>query len=122
MGAIVDYTRAIELQPDDAALLNSLCRAYALQQQAEQALPYCERAVQIDPQPGYRDSRAIAYALLGRYDAAIEDFQAFIEWLEQHPDAESLALRAQRQEWVNVLQAGQNPFTPEVLAELRTEN
>ena len=72
----------------------SLCWTYALQQQAEQALPYCERAVKIDPQSVYRNTRGLAYALLGRYDAAIEDFQAYIEWLEQQPGAGSQAVLA----------------------------
>ena len=100
-GAIADYTKAGELAPDDAAPLNSLCWTYALEQQAEQALPYCERAVELDPHPNYRDSRGIVYALLGRYDAAIADFQIIIDWLEQQPGAENQAMLAQRKEWVD---------------------
>ena len=118
-GAIADYTKAIELKPDLAALLNSLCWIYALQRQADQALPYCERAVKTDPQPQYLDSRALVYALLGNYPAAINDFQTVIDWAEQHPGAVSPAILARRKGWVEALRANQNPFTPEVLAEFR---
>ena len=84
-------------------------------------MPYCERAVRTDPRPPYRDSRALAYALLGNYPAAIDDFQMFIDWGEQHPGAVSQATLTRRKGWVVALRANQNPFTPEVLAELSRE-
>jgi len=82
-------------------------------------LPYCDRLIALDPQPLYRDSRGLAYALAGDYPAAMADFQAFIDWLASQPDPTAQTTLAQRQRWVEALQAGENPLTPAVLDELR---
>jgi hypothetical protein len=47
------------------------------------------------------------------------DFQAFIDWLASQPDPTAQTTLAQRQRWVEALQAGENPLTPAVLDELR---
>jgi hypothetical protein len=52
-------------------------------------------------------------SLTGDTQGAIADFKSFIESTSDE-DA-----KAQRQGWVNALQKGENPFTPEVLEELR---
>jgi len=39
----------------------------------------------------------------------IEDFQAFVDWTDNEE------AKAERQSWIKALQAGENPFTPEVL-------
>ena len=113
--------KALDLRPDYGNALNILCWGYALEQQPEQALPYCQQAIEIDPQPIFLDSRALVYALLGDYPAAIADFQAYIAWLEQQPGDDRQHALARRQAWIDKLEAGENPFTPTVLSELRHE-
>jgi regulator of sirC expression with transglutaminase-like and TPR domain len=69
--------------------------------------------VKLAPNNAYiRDSRGLARALTGNFKGAIEDFQVFIESTD---DAD---VKAQRESWVKDLQAGNNPFTPEVLENL----
>jgi tetratricopeptide (TPR) repeat protein/transcriptional regulator with XRE-family HTH domain len=114
-----DLQAALALRPNHAETLNQLCRNYALDQLPEAALPYCDRLIALDPQPLYRDSRGLAYALAGDYPAAMADFQAFIDWLASQPDPTAQTTLAQRQRWVEALQAGENPLTPAVLGELR---
>jgi hypothetical protein len=55
-------------------------------------------------------------ALTGNFAGAIEDFQAFVDATDDE-DA-----KAQRQQWIEALQNGENPLTPEVLEQLRIEN
>ncbi len=115
--------KALELRPGYGIAFNSLCWGYATEQQPEVAMPYCEQAAQTEPAKAtFKDSRGLAYALLGDYPAAIADFKAYIDWLETEQPGntweEELALR---QEWVNLLEEGENPFTPEVLVKLRED-
>jgi hypothetical protein len=63
----------------------------------------------------YRYSRGLARTLTGNIAGAIEDFQAFVEWTTDEK------AKAQRQQWIEALQKGENPFTPEVLKQLRTQ-
>ncbi len=117
-----DLEAALALRPDYATVLNMLCWGYAVEQEPEQALPYCQQAVAAaDPQPTFLDSRGLAYALLGDYPAAIADFQAYVAWLEQQPGDDWQEALARRRAWIDMLTAGQNPFTPQLLAELRHE-
>jgi WD40 repeat protein len=97
----------------DPNFLNGLCWYGSLQGHATQVLEYCEQAVDLAPSdPNIRDSRGLARSLTGDYSGAIEDFQFFAD---NYADAE---LTRQRQQWILDLQAGRNPFTPEVLEEL----
>ncbi len=66
---------------------------------------------------GKCDSRGLARALTGDIEGAIEDFQAFVEWADNRTEYEKR--KAQRQQWIKALQAGENPFTPELFKELR---
>ncbi len=76
----------------------------------------CDQAVAPDRMHGdRRDSRGLARARTGDFEGAIEDFQAFMEWTD---DDEA---RAQRRKWIYTLNAGDDPFTPEVLEQLRSE-
>lgn len=123
--AIDDYRQALALgleAADAAGARNNICWFYALDGQAEIALPFCEQAVAASPAASYLDSRGLAYALLGRSDDAIADFEAaLVEWTaSESPQLQVIA--AQRQEWVDALRAGEDPITPQVLADLRAED
>jgi tetratricopeptide (TPR) repeat protein len=122
-GAVADYSQALEVTPDDPDTVNNLCWTYILLAQADRGLEYCEQAVKLaapDDVPGSRDSRALAYALLGRYSEALADFEAFVVWAEQYPEDYADVL-ARRREWIEVLKRGVNPITPEVLKDLQAE-
>jgi hypothetical protein len=88
---------------------------------AAEVLDACEQAVTFAPDYGnYRDSRGLARALTENFTSAIEDFQVFVEWINVKWAIGEKA-KAQRQQWITVLQKGENPFTPEVLEQLRQE-
>ncbi|TVR10367.1 MAG: hypothetical protein EA395_09005 [Phormidium sp. GEM2.Bin31] len=89
---------------------NLLCWYGSLWNQAEAVISACNRAVEMKPDNvEIRDSRGLARALLGDYEGAIDDFQAFV----QETDHEGR--RFQRQNWIEMLRADENPFTPSVL-------
>ena len=72
------------------------------------------QAVALVPDNGdVRDSRGLARALTGDVAGAIDDFEAFVAWTQNDRD------RAQRQDWIAALRAGENPFTAEELRSLR---
>ncbi|WP_017711121.1 tetratricopeptide repeat protein [Prochlorothrix hollandica] len=115
--ALGDYQKVLEFYPDNLEILNKICWAGSLAGQAAQYLPMCEKAVTLsNGDPLIRDSRGLARALTGDTPGAIADFQAYID----SPDAPP-ALKAKRQAWIRALQAGLNPFTPQLLQDLRTE-
>jgi tetratricopeptide (TPR) repeat protein len=123
--AIEDYLAAIELtglelDDVDPDILNNLCWDYALTMQPELGLPYCEKAVELGPDAAhFVDSRGLTYALLGDLPAAIADFQVVVDDLAGSSDPYLQTIRTKREKWISALQAGQNPFTPKVLNELR---
>jgi hypothetical protein len=85
-----------------------------------------ELAVEED-QPFAVDSRGLNRALNGNYDGAIEDFQFFVDQLQDiEPDNEAQANAlakaiAKRKTWIVSLEAGENPFDEETLEALRNE-
>lgn len=118
-----DLNRALELRPAYGSALNLLCWGYALEQQAETALPYCQQAVAAAPdEPLFQDSRGIAYALLGDYPAAQADFEQYASWLASRQPGEMWQRDLmRRREWIAALKRGDNPFTADLLATLRRE-
>ncbi|MEB3213759.1 MAG: hypothetical protein VKL39_20595, partial [Leptolyngbyaceae bacterium] len=115
--AIQTYKDAQALNPSfevKAFDWDFLCRESSLRGGAQQVLDACEKAVSLSPKDeSFIDSRGLARALAGNIEGAIADFQYFIEWTT---DEEA---RSQRQEWIDALEAGENPFTPEVLESLQ---
>lgn len=99
---------------------NSICWFGSLWNQGEEVLEICELAVQMDEtNGGIRDSRGLARALSGDLRGAIEDFTYFIDWYSQYdPDSSDITLR---REWIQALEAGNNPFDAATLEELRQE-
>ncbi|MCB8945893.1 MAG: tetratricopeptide repeat protein [Ardenticatenaceae bacterium] len=119
--AIVDYETAVAIRADDPSVLNNLCWDYAITEQPELALPYCEQSIALEPDPSSLDSRGLAYGLMGDYEAAIADFEAVVADLADVLDPELAAIRDQRAGWIEKMQNNQNPFTAAVMAELRGE-
>ncbi len=113
------YAQAQTLDPTleiSAGYWNNLCWFGSVYGYAAEVMDACERAVELAPESGgRRDSRGLARALTGDIEGAIEDFKFFVEWTNNEK------AKAQRQQWVKALQAGENPFTPELLEELRGE-
>ena len=126
-GAIREALAAIETaQASDSNLeiaadsWNSLCWDGSLAGFASDVMAACERAVALEPDDGQiRDSRGVARALTGDYPGAINDFQRFLEWGSKNGQSEE-SIR-QRQEWIRMLQANQNPFNEELLKLLRDQ-
>jgi len=92
-----------------------LCRYGSLNRYAKEVMFACKNAVKLAPNDlSIRDSRGVARALIGDKIGAIEDLQAYVN----SPDI-SKENKAKRQGWIKVLKAGKDPFTDEVLQELR---
>ena len=97
-----------------AGTWNQLCWYGGLWDRAADVLFACERAIELTPNHGgRRDSRGLVRALLGDTEGAIEDFEFFVKSTEDE------RARERREVWIEALRVGTNPFTPEVLAELR---
>ena len=102
------------IQLENVEILRSLCWYGGIYGYATDVLEYCEQAVALAPDDAdLRDDRGIVRALTGNTEGAISDFQYYMEnstnpWVE-------------RQQWIVDLEAGKNPFTPEVLNALKEE-
>ncbi len=112
--AIAELEKAHQLAPDSPGVNNALCWTYALMQQPQKAMPYCDKAVTLDPSGASHDSRGVARAQAGDYAGAIADFQYFLDHF-QSPDPSDVALR---RAWIKTLEAGRNPFDAETLRRL----
>ncbi|MBW4497132.1 MAG: hypothetical protein KME26_29545 [Oscillatoria princeps RMCB-10] len=126
--AIAAYAQAQKLDPNFeiyAESWNTLCRYGSLHRHAKDVMFACEKAVALAPyNERYRDSRGIARALTGNPKGAIEDFQAYIAWIDNLPSGSKdfyKKEKSQRQRWVDALKAGNNPFTDEELKRLLEE-
>jgi len=119
--AISNYLAAVSLGEKDGKVLNLICWDLGITGRPEEALPYCEQAVDADKSSASRDSRGLVYVQLGKFQDAIKDFHAVVDELKDSNDPDLQAIASGRQEWIQSLEAGLNPFTPEVLAKLRNE-
>ncbi|NEQ36876.1 MAG: hypothetical protein F6K40_11540 [Okeania sp. SIO3I5] len=114
--AIASYQEAEKIDPTQISACNwdYLCWYGSLYKQAADVMFACEKAVALSPKDGgIIDSRGLARALTGDIEGALADFQVFVEWTDDEEN------KAKRQQWIKALQAGENPFTDEVLKELR---
>jgi acetyl esterase/lipase len=110
-GAAQEQDERLTLTSND---WNGLCWQGGLWENPEQVIDACDRAVESQPDNlEYHDSRGLVRALLGDTDGAIEDLEFFIDRVQNENR------KAQRQGWVDALRAGENPFTSEMLKELR---
>lgn len=117
--AASDYLQAVDLGLQDPGVLNNLCWDLGITGQAEKARPYCEQAVEARPSANSRDSRGVTYAQLGMLEEAAADFQAMVDDLKGSADPSEQAMAAERQGWIALLEEGESPITPDVLAKLR---
>ena len=123
--AIEAYKQARELDPRVEIFyvsLSDLCRRGALSGKAAEVLAYCDEAVGLaaDTDIGwmYHD-RGVARALAGDQVRAIEDLKFFVAWSKDNGLYEPFGARGER--WIEVLEAGQNPFDEVALEALRNE-
>ena len=117
--ALEAYREAQALKPTwklYAKSWDTLCRYGSLHGEPAEVMFACENALELAPNNGdFRDSRGLARALTGDTAGAIEDFQAFIDstdWEEE---------KKQRQDWIDALKQGENPFTEEAIESLLRE-
>jgi len=93
---------------------NNVCWRASLGGLAQRAQAACDAAVAPDTTVlASRDSRGLARALAGDIKGAIADFAYVVEHAKQGTFLEKRAA------WLEVLRAGKNPFTEQVLEELR---
>jgi hypothetical protein len=104
----------------DAWVWNLLCRLGSLHNQSAAVLFAGDKAVALDDWVGFRETRGIARALTDDLVGASEDFQAVMTAIEAQEYYRGKEAK-QRQEWLEALKMGQNPFTPEVLEALRKD-
>ena len=110
--AIAKYKEAQQIDSEveiTAMQENTFCWYGSLHGYAEQVMPTCDKAVELEYNAGHK-SRGLARALTGDIQGAIEDFQAHYD--KNDWDSEV-------QEWIEILEKGKNPFTEEVLEGLR---
>jgi WD40 repeat protein/tetratricopeptide (TPR) repeat protein len=119
--ALTAFRDAQKLDPKqiDGESWNALCWDGSLWGHADQVLrAACNEALRLEPgNPHFMDSRGLARALSGKvhWPAAIEDFQAYVD------QAEDPEPKSQRQDWIAALRKGKNPFSPDVLKSLRSQ-
>jgi len=120
--AISAYEKAQELDPTlviSASSWNILGRFGSLCGSPSEVMYACEKAVALEPaNVQCRDTRGLARALTGDHTRAIEDFQFYIE-LGKIQQPEEAILK--RQNWIQELKAGRNPFDEATLEALRNE-
>ncbi len=131
MGSALDWqgdlTTTLKLDPTYYPALDAFCLGYGLAQKPQQALAYCEQAVQQVQALGATASqdvllnRGIVYAQLGRYPDALANLQNYVTWLKtlQPPTLYDRMLGKQVETWITSLQQAKNPFDQATLSALR---
>ncbi len=118
--SLSDLRRAQELSPNEVTFNGALCWQMSVAGAPQDALPYCDRAIAHDPSGQAGEGRGLAYALTGQVEKAIADFEAFLEWVDSSPkDGCRDYYRPSREEWIEELRSGNNPFDSEILPHLR---
>ena len=117
--AIAAYKKAIKIDPKlrvSAEDWNRLCWYGSLYNYPKDVMFACEKAVNLSPEDeDIIDSRGVARALTGDYKGAIEDFEVFVKWDDNESKLQ------QRQDWIEDLRNGKNPFTPKVIKDLLSQ-
>ncbi|MEB3280411.1 MAG: hypothetical protein VKK42_15980 [Lyngbya sp.] len=114
--AIDNYKQAEKIHPAQISVSNwnQLCWYGSLNKQPTEVMFACEKAIALEPKNVWVvRTRGLAKALTGDIQGAIADFQVFVN------GTDSQEYKTQAQDWIKALQAGKNPFTDEVLEELK---
>jgi len=115
--SIQAFNKALERDPNleiSARDWGVLCWFGSLHRRAEDVMFACQKAVSLAPDNEViRDSRGLARALTGDIQGAIDDFQFYVNRTYNEER------KSQVQGWIEQLQAGDDPFTDEVLEELK---
>ena len=102
----------------DASYHHEVCWSGSMYGFAQVVMTACYHAVESEPQNEiYHYSRGLARALTGDYAGVIEDLNFIIEQGED--EGEEDIDPEQINDWIAELEAGQNPFTEELLERLR---
>jgi WD40 repeat protein len=129
---------AFAVNAKDATLDNEVGWYGTLDGFPEIVLPACDRAVELakeEIKPQCRDTRGVALAMTGKLPEAIKDFEATVIWLNglekreleaktadgKKNAAEFRKMREKREEWIQKLKSGHNPFDESTLMSLRRE-
>jgi tetratricopeptide (TPR) repeat protein len=120
-GGIVSFKQGASLDPDSASIQNALCWNLSLTHQPDQALPYCDRAIALDPSANNYDSLGLALALLGRDAEAIEAFRTSLDLFQDTDPARYAVISHSRLAWIAALESGQDPFDEGTLKSLLHE-
>ena len=115
--AINLYNEAQKLDSDleiDVENWGELCWFGSLNNQAQDVMFACEKAVKLKPNDRKtRNYQDLARALTGNYQGAVEDFQVLVESIKDEDE------KAKLEGWIETLKKGENPFNSEVLEELK---
>ena len=91
-----------------------LCEFGSGNNQAQDVMFACEKAVKLNPNDSYTQSiRGLARALTGDYQGAIDDLKVFVD------DIKTKKNKARFEGWIETLKKRENPFTNDVLKELK---
>ena len=115
-----DLRAAQKLDPRDPVINNALCRQLGVQRRPEEALPFCDLALEREPDGPARDSRGLVYGVMGSPDEAVADFRVFLDWVAASEKTTCRPhYRPSRETWISVLETGGNPFDDDTLRDLR---
>ncbi len=120
-----DLTHTLAITPTYSPAFDALCWGYALAQDPQQALPFCDKSVALEEQQhdtnAGRVSRGIVYAELGRYADARKDFEMHQSWLASlQPATRYERMNGKKLEmWMMAVKQNKNPFDKASLDQLR---
>ena len=115
-----DLRAAHERDPRNPEINNALCWQLGVQRRPEEALPFCDLALEREPDGPGRDSRGLVHAVMGSADEAVADFRVFLSWVNasEKPTCRP-HYRPSRESWISALESSGNLFDDETLRELR---
>ena len=100
--AIDDFSRALELSPDNAQLYRWRAQAYNFSKQPEKAIADAEKLSALDPEDTESyEIRANAYSLQGKHTEAIKEIDKTVKFYEQIEDADGLASALRKRADIN---------------------